>query len=140
MEKEKISRNTKKKWVCLAVVIIIILVLGILAVYLMKVNSYQKSVKNMAFQDINISEVPDGSYTGSCDVDFISAKVKVTVHSGKIEKIELLEHKNERGAAAERVVDDMVNQQSLNVDAVSGATNSSKVIRKAVENALSNKK
>ena len=39
----------------------------------------------------------------------------------------------------EKLADDMVKQQSLNVDAVSGATNSSKVIRKAVENALGNR-
>lgn len=39
----------------------------------------------------------------------------------------------------EKLADDMVKQQSLNVDAVSWAANSSKVIPKAVENALGNR-
>ena len=53
-------------------------------------------------------------------------------------KIRILEHKNERGQAAETIVDQIVSEQKIDVDAISGATNSSKVIKKAVENALEN--
>jgi uncharacterized protein with FMN-binding domain len=35
-------------------------------------------------------------------------------------------------------VDQIVSEQKIDVDAISGATNSSKVIKKAVENALEN--
>ena len=48
----------------------------------------------------------------------------------------MLEHKQERGKAAEAVISDMLAEQKIDVDAVSGATNSSTVIKKAVENAL----
>ncbi len=50
--------------------------------------------------------------------------------------IDILEHKNGRGKPAEIVVDRMVEEQKIDVDAVSGATNSSIVIKKSVENAL----
>ena len=53
-----------------------------------------------------------------------------------IKEIKLLEHNNDRGASAESILDHMVEKQRTDVDAVTGATNSSKVIRKAVENAL----
>ena len=69
---------------------------------------------------------------------FIYAKVEVTVQNKEIEKIRILEHKNERGQVAETIVDQIVSEQKIDVDAISGATNSSKVIKKAVENALKN--
>lgn len=74
--------------------------------------------------------------TGLYDVDFIYAKVNVTVQNGAVTHITVLEHKNERGKPAEIVTDKIIAEQKIDVDAVSGATNSSTVIKKAVENAL----
>jgi len=48
----------------------------------------------------------------------------------------ILEHDNGKGGKAEKIVDDVIKAQSLNVDVVSGATVSSKVILKAGEMAL----
>lgn len=45
--------------------------------------------------------------------------------------------KNGKGSAAESILSDMLTKQTTSVDAISGATISSKVIRKAVENSLS---
>ena len=81
--------------------------------------------------------MPDGDYSGECDVGYIYAKVDVSVSDGIIENIELIEHRNERGAAGEGVIDEILAKQSVEVDAISGATNSSRVIMKAVENAFS---
>ena len=50
----------------------------------------------------------------------------------KIQKSEKLG----RGKAAEVIVDKVVATQKIDVDAVSGATNSSNVIKKAIENAV----
>ena len=47
-----------------------------------------------------------------------------------------MEHRHERGKAAEKVIEKIIEEQKIDVDAVSGATNSSTVIKKAVENAL----
>jgi len=62
--------------------------------------------------------------------------VEVTVYGGRITEIKILEHKTERGQAAEAVIDQIISKQKVDVDAVSGATNSSMVLKKAVENAL----
>ena len=48
----------------------------------------------------------------------------------------LIHNKTERGQKAEQVTQEVISSQSLKVDIVSGATNSSKVILKAIENAL----
>ena len=63
--------------------------------------------------------------------------MEVTVLNGALTDIAILEHKNERGQSAETVIDRILAEQQIDVDAVSGATNSSTVLKKAVENALS---
>lgn len=109
------------------------------SVYLGKVLHYQITVKNLTYSDIFIGDITNGTYIGECDVDFIYAKVAVTVENGEMTRIEILEHKNDRGASAEKITEDIVRQQTVDVDTVSGATNSSKVIKKAVEKALTEK-
>ena len=69
-------------------------------------------------------------------MNFIYAKVEVTVESGKIVTINILEHRHERGKAAETVVEKIIAEQKIDVDTISGATNSGTVIKKAVENAF----
>lgn len=117
---------------------VVCLLTGLLfgAVYLKRVADYQRAVEETTFEEIDLSQVSDGIYVGAYDVDFVSAKVEVTVESGKITDIRILEHKNERGSPAEAVAEAIIAQQRIEVDAVSGATNSSTVIKKAVENAV----
>lgn len=116
--------------------VLIVAVIG--AGYLYNVNLYQRKVRAIEISDVDLSLIPDGIYIGECDVHFIYAKVAVTVRSGRITALNVLEHRNDRSSAAESIVDDIVKKQRIDVDAVAGATNSSMVIEKAVENALSN--
>lgn len=109
------------------------------AVHLKSVADYKIAVKEITFGNVDITDVPNGVYVGEYDVDFVYAKIEVTVQNGVITNIDILEHKNGRGSPAEVVVDRIVAEQKIEVDAVSGATNSSTVIKKAVENALTGK-
>lgn len=133
-------RISKKKTVLFVVMFLLLVgfVWGIL--YLKSVADYKQAVRETTFEDINISDVPDGVYVGEYDVNFIYAKVEVTVQKGEIKSINILEHKQERGKAAEAIADKIVEEQKIDVDAVSGATNSSTVIKKAVENALKSRR
>lgn len=119
-----------------AVILVVVVAAAILIKNLVSVERYQNEVANMTYTDIDITSIPDGTYTGESDVQYIYAKVEVTVQQGKISNIKLLEHRHERGIAAEGIEDQIVAQQRVDVDAVSGATNSSQVIKKAVDNAL----
>ncbi len=131
--KEKFSE--KRIIMCIATLLILI-VLFSAAVYLQSVADYQNAVKETTIGEVDFSAIPDGVYVGEYDVNFIYAKVEVTVQNGEMTDIVILKHKQERGKAAEAVVTQMVAEQKIDVDAVSGATNSSTVIKKAVENAL----
>lgn len=125
-----------KRIIAATVTAVSLILLIFLAVYLENVAAYKQAVRETTVGEINISDVSDGIYIGEYDVNFIYAKVEVTVQDGKITNIELLEHKNERGKPAEAILGKMIDAQRINVDAVSGATNSSTVIKKAAENAL----
>ena len=130
---------SKKKIVLF--VIMLLLLVGLVGgiIYLKSVADYKQAVKETTFEEINISDISDGIYIGEYDVDFIYAKVEVTVQNGEITSINILEHRHERGKTAEVITNKIVDEQRIDVDAISGATNSSTVIKKAVENALKSK-
>ena len=129
-------RISKKK--IISVIILLFLLIGLIcgAVYLKNVADYKRAIGETTFDEIDIADVSDGNYIGEYDVNFIYAKVEVTVEDGEIVSINILEHRHERGKAAEKIIEKIIEEQKIDVDAVSGATNSSTVIKKAVENAL----
>ncbi|OPJ65449.1 FMN-binding protein [Clostridium chromiireducens] len=128
---------SKKKKIILSS-ICIIFIIGVIAggKYLISVKNYQKAIRELTINNVDLSKISDGKYIGTYDADLISAKVSVTVKDHKIEEVDLLEHKNGRGKPAEIIPEMVVKAQSLKVDTISGATNSSKTILKAIENAL----
>ena len=81
----------------------------------------------------------DGIYTGSADAFRGDVEVQVTVEKQKVTDISILSYCDTEEyffRAAPAVIDQMKAEQSLNVDAVSGATYSSNGIIHAVANAL----
>lgn len=129
---------TKKKVILFVFAIPLLLAIICGATYLFRVRAYKNKMESITYSNIDITSLPDGTYTGEYVVDFIRAKVEVVICEGQIETIRLLEHYNDRGEAATGIEQTIVSQQRINVDAVSGATNSSNVIKKAVDNALNN--
>lgn len=119
-------------------IVIIVLMLGISAFFYIQLQKFSKEIKNIEINNVNMSKINDGVYTGKYYAnDTVGAKVKVTVKNKKITNIDFIEHKYGKGKKAEVITSSVVEKQSLNVDTISGATGSSKVILKAIENALS---
>lgn len=104
--------------------------------YLISVQKYKELIRELKIDNVDLSKIPNGQYTGSCDAIYVGANVTVTVKDNKIADIILLDHKNDRGKPAEVILDKVLKAQSLQVDTISGATNSSKVILKSIDNAL----
>ncbi|MEA4971547.1 hypothetical protein SDC9_162233 [bioreactor metagenome] len=116
--------------------IIVPLIIAHIAFCVASLNKYQQKIAAISFSNPQISAIADGEYIGECNVGYIYAKVEVSVSNGVINNIELLDHHNERGEAGEGVIAKILAEQRIDVDAVASATNSSKVIKKAVENAI----
>ena len=80
----------------------------------------------------------DGVYEGEYKKGINKVVVKVTINDGRIAEIELVKHTASWiGKKANEIIPQrIVEQQSTQVDAVSGATNSSRVIMNAVQKAI----
>ncbi|MDT2462631.1 FMN-binding protein [Enterococcus avium] len=117
----------------------IILVVAILLVVCVKVGAdflTKRTLKKVKINEVPISQVADGEYVGEAQIKPVSAKVNVQVENGKITDIEIKDLMTGLGKNGEKIIDQIINKQSLDVDAISGATQSSVTITKAVENAL----
>lgn len=82
----------------------------------------------------------NGVYEGSANGMGGAVKVAVTVEDGKISDVEVLEHKETVGIsdpAIEQIPQAIVDAQSTDVEAVTGATVTSEAIKEAVAAALS---
>ncbi len=119
------------------IVFIIIIVLAALVFFFSrKMREEGKMVASLKVENVDFKKVKNGEYSGECLGDLITAKVNVSVKNGAVSKIDIIEHKHGPGRGADKITEDIIKKQSLEVDAVTGASNSSIVIRKAVENAL----
>ena len=127
---------SRKKIVMILIMLFLLLASIFGTAYIDRVGEYKRAVKETTIEEVNISDIPDGVYIGEYDVNFIYAKVEVDVSGGTIIDVRILEHRQERGKAAEAVANEIVDEQRIDVDTVSGATNSSIVIKKEVEVAL----
>ena len=125
-----------RKLLLCGTLLILIAAIGFGLNYWFTYTAYKQDVKAIQVQNIDLSTIADGEYYGDCDVDFVRARVRVVVKDHWMTELEMLEHYNDRGAAANDLPNRILEQQRIDVDAVSGATSSSKVIQEAVYNAL----
>ena len=102
------------------------------------VGNMVRNVQNISVSMPDLLNVQDGNYIGEYSITPLHVKVEVSVSNHRITNITILQHDNGLGSTAESIVNDVMEEQSLEIDAVSGATVSSKCILKAVENAIEN--
>jgi len=89
---------------------------------------------------IDLASIPDGTYKGAGEGLFGPIEVSVTVAGGKMTKVEVTSYSDTpeiAGQAVKGVPRAMLETQKVEVDAVSGATFTSKGIIQAVKDALS---
>lgn len=87
------DRKKKVLWHRILTILMAIGIAGHFAAYIVDFNNYQKKVAN----------------------------IEVEIKDGEIVSISLLEHRNERGKRAEDIIDNVIAEQKIDVDAISGA-------------------
>ncbi|NLC89477.1 MAG: FMN-binding protein [Clostridiaceae bacterium] len=126
----------KKRYMILsaAMAVSLLLLLIFMAFMLARVRTNELSEKN--YSELDLGQVADGRYLGEEFAGLVKVRLEVTVGDSEIEGIDILLHRQIRGKAAEAILADIIRAQSVDVDAISGATSSSEVIKAAVYNAL----
>jgi len=130
------ARKTKLK-VNRKIVIVSGIVIGILLA-MSSVMQYSQLVhyRSLPITEINLSYIDDGKYVGKANYGF-EYEVKVHVKNHKIENIEIIKNRDSFYARlAEGIKHKIIREQKVNIDAVTGATTTSKILMKAVETAL----
>lgn len=124
----------KRSLIILGILFGLFIVSGVILFTSMKndVETYN----NFDYSTIDLSAVEDGTYLGTEESVLVKVSVKVVVKDHTIRNVIILSHQCGQGRPAEKIVSDIVSQNSLDVDVVSGATVSSNVIKMAVYQAL----
>ncbi len=120
---------------------IIIVLLIIIAVVGINLSFATKKVDRLLAEDveaIDFSEVKSGTYIGNYDAGLVKVEVGVEVVNNEVKDIKIIKHLNGKGEPGENVVSDIIENQTLQIDTIAGATISSKAIIKAIEDALIN--
>lgn len=126
-----------RKGIKILIIVIVVIVLGlVVGGIILATSGDPEGLINTPIDNIDLSQVADGKYIGSYKSFPISVKVEVTVANHEITNIHIIRHFNGQGEAAEAITDIVIEEQSLQVDAIAGATYSSKVILLVIEDAL----
>jgi uncharacterized protein with FMN-binding domain len=126
-------KSKKKKTILGIVIAIVVLLASSIGITLLSMKAQLDKIDKTP---VDVSQVADGVYEGEYEATLVKVKVQVTVANGNITDIELLKHDNGKGKPAEAMLDEMKKNSTAEVDAVSGATVSSEVIKAAVRDAL----
>ncbi|MGE4585082.1 MAG: FMN-binding protein [Sphaerochaeta sp.] len=121
----------------LLIILALLVMLVALAVLAFKhIQRNLDHLKDLSYAPIVTASLRNGTYEGTYQTFPVKAKVSLAIKDGSIANLVLLEHRNGQGSAAETIIGSVLKAQNLDVDAISGATYSSKVILKAIEDAL----
>ncbi|WP_456409126.1 FMN-binding protein [Caldithrix abyssi] len=92
--------------------------------------------RHLPLSEITLTQVADGIYPGRANYGF-EYEVRVHVKNHAIENIEILKNRDSFYARlAEGIKHKIIRAQQIHIDAVTGATTTSKILMKAVEDAL----
>jgi uncharacterized protein with FMN-binding domain len=126
-----------KKIAIVAGVILLIVVVGA-GIMMSKLAGMAHSIEaeNAKVSKVDLSKISDGNYSGSYGDFVVFASVEVAVRNHRIEKITIKDQKCGKGYEALATIDRIIKAQSPKVDAIAGASSSSRSIMVAVFRAL----
>lgn len=135
-------RKGKRKMIGWIIALTIIAVLAIgAAIGWSFLSKEHEEARNLPLNAVDFGKLKDGVYTGEYEggmYKWRANKVQVTVTSGKVSDIKLISSSDPGKDNTEQksLYDRVIQEQSLQVDAISGATLTSKAYLQSVENAL----
>ena len=143
---DKRKQKKRRLWLIPVIVVLLCVVFGLIA--MMRDAPNRQELASLTIGEIDFTSLRDGTYTGSfvgSEGNQRDATVEVTISSGAISNIRVIKGAvDASGVAADigggntvyALFDEVLSQETMQVDVVSGATLTSKAHLKAFENAL----
>ncbi len=139
-KKRKKKKGKITMWLVILVVFVVIIITA--GAGILFTSGERKEGLSLKINNVDFTNLKDGTYIGEYaggKYKWRANKVQVTVSSGKVTDIDLLLNKENRPAEfTDKLFGRVIQSQSLQVDAISGATITSKAYLKSVEDALDN--
>ncbi|UCF98817.1 MAG: FMN-binding protein [Spirochaetaceae bacterium] len=120
----------------ISAIVLAVVIVGVTGLMVSEQNL--EKYRRMPIKEINAARIPDGVYPGESMIGNFVYRVEVEVKSGTIVEISAVDSRNSVYVEYARgVFSKIIQAQTANTDAITGATTTSKAYMKAVEDALS---
>ncbi|NLC05758.1 MAG: FMN-binding protein [Erysipelothrix sp.] len=123
----------KFKQLLIALVVMIIVLVGLVVWF---ESDAKKEIKAMHYEEIDMKKVTDGTYEAEVVTDLVSAHVQVVVENHEIKDLIILEHDHGLGYDAQAIRFKIIEENTYDVDTISGVTLSAEAIKSATSIAL----
>ncbi|MCK5115482.1 MAG: FMN-binding protein [Candidatus Aegiribacteria sp.] len=123
--------------ITLAVIVGVLIIAG--GLFKIRYDKMVRTFREERVESVYLQDIDDGVYSGSFGDFLVSVTLDVTVSDNRIADISIIEQRGGPGYEALETLDLILEAQTPLVDAVSGATGSSRCIMIAVYKALSDK-
>jgi uncharacterized protein with FMN-binding domain len=125
-------------WLFLTALVVIAVGVALFMAFMYPGLREQAELQILQVSEVDFASVQDGTFQGDFTFHGFTYEVEVVVVDHEIKQIEVLKNieDDEYAQKAEGVVDNVLKEQSLKVDVITGATITSKALLKAMEDAL----
>jgi uncharacterized protein with FMN-binding domain len=125
-------------WLFLAALFVIAVGVALFMVFMYPKLKLQAELQRLQINEVELANVEDGAYHGDFTFHGFTYEVEVVVIDHAITQITVFKNieDDEYAQKAEGVIDNVLKEQSLKVDVITGATITSKALLKTIENAL----
>ena len=127
------TNSSAFKYICIFLCLILVFV----SYSINRKRNQIKELKNLSLQNIEISNIADGTYTGYANTSFLKVKLELIVQNGTLQDVKILMNEGSVGQNVAPITQAMVKENKIIVSPIPDEESASVVFMAAASNALS---
>ena len=127
------TNSSAFKYICIFLCLILVFV----SYSINRKRNQIKELKNLSLQNIEISNIADGTYTGYANTSFLKVKLELIVQNGTLQDVKILMNEGSVGQNVASITETMVKENKIIVSPIPDEEIASVVFMAAASNALS---
>lgn len=127
------TNSSAFKYICIFLCLILVFV----SYSINRKRNQIKELKNLSLQNIEISNIADGTYTGYANTSFLKVKLELIVQNGTLQDVKILMNEGSVGQNVAPITETMVKENKIIVSPIPDEEIASVVFMAAATNALS---
>lgn len=127
------TNSSAFKYICIFLCLILVFV----SYSINRKRNQIKELKNLSLQNIEISNIADGTYTGYANTSFLKVKLELVVQNGTLQDVKILMNEGSVGQNVAPITETMVKENKIIVSPIPDEEIASVVFMAAATNALS---